>query len=72
LVGSAALTESFAGKRKLLMRYFELLGIQHFTLYLFPAIAFIALFVIGLGTLIELGVAGCGFWILMQLIARTT
>ena len=31
------------------MRYFELLGIQHFTLYLFPAIAFIALFVIGLG-----------------------
>jgi hypothetical protein len=31
------------------MRYFEILGIQHFTLYLFPAIAFIALFVIGLG-----------------------
>ena len=31
------------------MRYFEILGIQHFTMYLFPAIAFIALFVIGLG-----------------------
>ena len=31
------------------MRYFEVLGFQHFVMYLFPAIAFIALFVIGLG-----------------------
>jgi hypothetical protein len=31
------------------MRYFELLGIQHFVMYLFPALALIALFVIGLG-----------------------
>ena len=31
------------------MRYFELLGVQHFVLYLFPTIAFIALFVLGLG-----------------------
>ena len=31
------------------MRYFEALGIQHFVMYLFPAIAFIALFIIGLG-----------------------
>jgi hypothetical protein len=31
------------------MRYFELLGIQHFVMYFFPSIAFIALFVIGLG-----------------------
>lgn len=31
------------------MRYFELLGIQHFVMYFFPAIAFIALFIIGLG-----------------------
>ena len=31
------------------MRYFELLGIQHFVMYLFPAVALIALFVIGLG-----------------------
>ncbi len=31
------------------MRYFELLGTQHFVMYLFPALAFIALFVIGLG-----------------------
>jgi len=31
------------------MRYFELLGIQHFVMYLFPTLAFIALFVIGLG-----------------------
>jgi hypothetical protein len=31
------------------MRYFELLGIQHFVMYLFPAVACIALFVIGLG-----------------------
>jgi len=31
------------------MRYFELLGVQHFFMYLFPAIATIALFIIGLG-----------------------
>lgn len=31
------------------MRYFEVLGIQHFFMYLFPAIVSIALFVIGLG-----------------------
>lgn len=31
------------------MRYFEVLNIQHFYMYLFPAIAFIALFIIGLG-----------------------
>jgi len=31
------------------MRYFEVLGTQHFVMYLFPAVAFIALFVIGLG-----------------------
>ena len=31
------------------MRYFELLGIQHFVMYVFPTIAFIALFIIGLG-----------------------
>ena len=31
------------------MRYFEVLGIQHFVMYLFPTIAFIALFMIGLG-----------------------
>jgi hypothetical protein len=31
------------------MRYFEVLGIQHFFMYLFPAIASIALFIIGLG-----------------------
>ena len=31
------------------MRYFELLGIYHFVMYLFPALAFIALFIIGLG-----------------------
>ena len=31
------------------MRYFEILGIQHFFMYLFPAIAFIALFMVGLG-----------------------
>ena len=31
------------------MRYFELLGIQHFVMYLFPAIAFVVLFIIGLG-----------------------
>jgi hypothetical protein len=31
------------------MRYFEVLGIQHFYMYLFPTIAFIALFIIGLG-----------------------
>ena len=31
------------------MRYFELLGIQHFVMYLFPTLAFIALFILGLG-----------------------
>jgi len=31
------------------MRYFEVLNIQHFVMYLFPAIVFIALFIIGLG-----------------------
>ena len=31
------------------MRYFEVLGIQHFFMYLFPTIAFIALFIIALG-----------------------
>ncbi len=31
------------------MRYFEVLGIQHFFMYLFPAVATIALFIIGLG-----------------------
>ena len=31
------------------MRYFELLGFQHFVMYLFPALAFIILFIIGLG-----------------------
>ncbi|UCD79210.1 MAG: hypothetical protein JSW26_28055 [Desulfobacterales bacterium] len=31
------------------MRYFEVLGVQHFFMYLFPALAFIALFIIGLG-----------------------
>jgi hypothetical protein len=31
------------------MRYFQLLGIQHFFLYLFPALATIVLFIIGLG-----------------------
>ena len=31
------------------MRYFEVLGIQHFFMYLFPALATIALFIIGLG-----------------------
>jgi hypothetical protein len=31
------------------MRFFNVLGIQHFMMYLFPAIAFIALFIIGLG-----------------------
>ena len=31
------------------MRYFTLLGIQHFVLYLFPALATIVLFIIGLG-----------------------
>jgi hypothetical protein len=31
------------------MRYFELLGIQHFFLYLAPALASIVLFIIGLG-----------------------
>ena len=31
------------------MRYFQLLGIHHFVLYLFPALATIILFIIGLG-----------------------
>ena len=31
------------------MRYFEVIGIQHFFMYLFPAIAFIVLFILGLG-----------------------
>jgi len=31
------------------MRYFEVLSIQHFVMYLFPTIAFITLFIIGLG-----------------------
>ena len=31
------------------MRYFELLGFQHFALYLFPALVFIVLFIAGLG-----------------------
>ena len=31
------------------MRYFYLLGVQHFAMYLFPALASIVLFIIGLG-----------------------
>jgi hypothetical protein len=31
------------------MRYFELLGIQHYIMYLFPAVGFIVLFALGLG-----------------------
>ncbi len=31
------------------MRYFQLLGIQHFVMYLFPALATIVVFIIGLG-----------------------
>ena len=31
------------------MCYFELLGTHHFVMYLFPALAFIALFILGLG-----------------------
>ena len=31
------------------MRYFQFLGIQHFVMYLFPALAAIVLFIIGLG-----------------------
>jgi len=31
------------------MRYFQLLGIQHFFMYLFPALATVVLFIIGLG-----------------------
>ena len=31
------------------MRYFEILNVQHFVMYLFPTMAFIALFIIGLG-----------------------
>jgi cbb3-type cytochrome oxidase maturation protein len=35
--------------RKPVMRYFQLLGIQHFVMYLFPTLATIVLFIIGLG-----------------------
>ena len=31
------------------MRYFELLNIQHFVMYLLPTLAFVALFILGLG-----------------------
>lgn len=31
------------------MRYFELLGIQHVVMYLFPTLAFVVLFIVGLG-----------------------
>ena len=31
------------------MRFFDVLSFQHFVLYLYPAIAFIALFILGLG-----------------------
>ena len=31
------------------MRYFDLLGVQHFIMYLFPALAFVALLIMGLG-----------------------
>ncbi len=31
------------------MRYFDALGVQHFVMYLFPAIVFIILFILGLG-----------------------
>ncbi len=31
------------------MRFFQLLNIQHFVMYLFPAIASIVLFIVGLG-----------------------
>jgi hypothetical protein len=31
------------------MRYFDLLGVQHFIMYLFPALAFVVLFILGLG-----------------------
>jgi hypothetical protein len=31
------------------MRYFDLLGVQHFIMYLLPALAFIFLFILGLG-----------------------
>lgn len=31
------------------MRYFDILSLQHFVMYLFPAVAFIALFILGLG-----------------------
>ena len=31
------------------MRYFQLLGIQHVFMYLFPALASIVLFIVGLG-----------------------
>jgi Na+/H+ antiporter NhaC len=31
------------------MRYFDLLGVQHVIMYFFPALAFVALFIMGLG-----------------------
>ncbi|MDX1708763.1 MAG: hypothetical protein R3274_09200 [Desulfobacterales bacterium] len=31
------------------MRYFYLLGVQHFVMYLFPALATVVLFIVGLG-----------------------
>ena len=31
------------------MRYFDLLGVQHFIMYLFPALVFVVLFIMGLG-----------------------
>ena len=31
------------------MRYFDLLGVQHFIMYFFPALAFVVLFIMGLG-----------------------
>lgn len=31
------------------MRYFQLLGVQHYIMYLLPAIVFVLLFAIGLG-----------------------
>ena len=31
------------------MRYFELLGVQHYIMYLLPAVVFALLFAIGLG-----------------------
>ena len=31
------------------MRFFDILGLEHFVMYLFPAVAFITLFILGLG-----------------------